>query len=165
MKIKLLILLMCFLVPELSNAQNTGIGLRLGGLNSGLTIKHSGNGTDAIEGIFSFGYRNFTVTGLYEKYIPIKSTPGLNWFAGAGAHLGFYRYGDRYYIYKRRGNVVYVDETHTSRTVVGIDGILGLNYKFKDAPFDISLDIKPFVDFFEFPNGYFDGGLSFRFVF
>jgi hypothetical protein len=144
---------------------NTGIGFRLGGLNSGITLKHFVNSSSAIEGIFGFGYRSLIVTGLYEKHFPFDNAEGLNWFVGGGAHLGFFRYGGSYYVYKKRGHVIYVDEEGASRTVAGLDFILGLDYKFREAPVDVSLDLKPFIDFFEFPTGYFDGGLSFRFTF
>jgi hypothetical protein len=143
----------------------TGIGIRVGGLNSGVTVRHFFNNTNAGEALLSFGHKSFVITGLYEKFFPIKNAEGLQGFAGAGAHIGFFRYGGSYYVYKRRGNIIYVDTENDSRAVGGLDFILGLNYKIKGAPIDLSLDIKPFVDFFEFPTGYFDGGLSFRFVF
>src|SRR5258705_697153 len=58
---------------------NTAIGARLGGLTSGLTIKHFTNPTSALEGILSFGHNSFHVTGLYEKHYDIASSEGLKW--------------------------------------------------------------------------------------
>ena len=71
-----------------SQDYHTGIGLRLGGLNSGLTVKHFVNSNSAIEGILGFGYKHFLITGLYEKQTPIADAPGLAWYYGGGAHLG-----------------------------------------------------------------------------
>src|SRR5215216_182221 len=75
----------------------TAIGVRLGGLTSGLTVKHFTNPSTALEGILSFGYRSFVITGLYEKHKDITSAPGLMWLYGIGAHVGFFRYGGYYY--------------------------------------------------------------------
>src|SRR5690242_10600001 len=76
---------------------NTAIGVRLGGLTSGLTIKHFTNPTTALEGILSFGYNSFLVTGLYEKQYDIASAQGLKWLYGIGGHVGFFRYRGYYY--------------------------------------------------------------------
>ena len=163
---KILLVLALFLGKEMAaQPYNTGIGLRLGGINSGLTLKHFVNDNTALEGIIGFGYRSFTVTGLYEKHFPVDNAPGLHWLVGGGAHIGFFRYGGSYYVYKKHNKVLYVDNDGPSRTIGGLDFILGLDYKFNGAPVNVSLDLKPFVDFFEFPTGYFDGGLSVRFVF
>lgn len=147
---------------------NTGIGVRLGGLTSGLTVKHFVNPNGgAVEGILGFGYRSFIITGLYEKHNDISTAPGLKWLYGLGAHVGFFRYGGYYYRvkYDKHGYVYYADYPDGTATVAGIDFILGLDYKFNNAPFNIGLDIKPFFDFFNGPYGYFDGALSVRFAF
>jgi hypothetical protein len=145
---------------------HNAIGFRLGGMTSGITFKHFGKPQGAFEGILSFGYRTFLITGLYEQHNIIANSPGLRWFYGGGGHVGFFRYGGYYYWVHKNGKFVYVDEPNgTSRAVVGLDFMLGLDYKFKDAPIDLSLDLKPFVDFWDGPYGYFDGALSARFTF
>ncbi len=146
---------------------NTAIGVRLGGLTSGLTIKHFTNPTTALEGILSFGHRSFVVTGLYEKQYDIASAPGLDWLYGIGGHVGFFRYGGYYYwvAYDDRGRVYYVNAPGNTAAVAGIDFILGLDYKFPNAPFNLGLDLKPFVDFYNGAYGFFDGALSVRFAF
>jgi hypothetical protein len=146
---------------------HNAIGARLGGLTSGLTFKHFGKPQGAFEGILSFGYRTFLITALYEQHNTIANAPGLRWFYGGGGHIGFFRYGGYYYwMNKKNGKFIYVDGPgDRSRAVVGLDFIIGLDYKFKDAPFDLSLDLKPFVDFWDGPYGYFDGALSARFTF
>src|SRR5688500_10593467 len=103
----------------------TGIGVRLGGLTSGLTVKHFVNPTSAIEGILGFGYRSFLITGLYEKHNNISTAPGLKWFYGLGAHIGFFRYGGYYYRVKynngygngNKGYVYYVEYPGNTATV------------------------------------------------
>ena len=63
-------------------------------------------------------------------------------------NLSIYYYGDR-----------------KSSAVVGIDFILGLEYKFQKAPITLGLDIKPAIDFLEEFPGYFDGAFTVRFTF
>ena len=143
----------------------TGIGVRLGGLTTGLTFRTFVNSNSAIEGIAGFGNKNFVLTGLYEKFKPVSNAAGLQWFYGGGAHIGFFSYGSSYWYYKNKGTHIYVEEPGHSSSVFGIDFILGMDYKFNNAPLNIGLDLKPFVDFIYGTQGYFDGALSFRFVF
>jgi len=145
----------------------TGIGFRAGGLTSGITVKHFIAPDAALEGIMSFGYRTFIITGLYEQHVDINTAPGLKWLYGGGAHLGFFRYGGYYYLvaHGNGSRVYYVDEEGATAVVGGLDFILGLDYKFNRAPFNIGLDIKPFIDFVDGVSGYFDGAISFRFAF
>jgi hypothetical protein len=115
----------------------TGIGIRGGGYENGLTIKHFTNSSTAIEGIIGFRPGVVVITGLYEKHAVAFSEPSVNWYYGAGAHIGsinggrYYRgYGkDRYY----NDNVL----------LLGADGILGLEWKIPQIPFALSVDLHP----------------------
>jgi hypothetical protein len=148
-----------------SQDYHTGIGVRLGGVTSGLSVKHFVNSNGALEGILGFGYRSFLITGLYEYHLDIANAPGLRWFYGGGAHIGFFRYGGYYYAYRHGHYIYYVDEPGMTSVVGGLDFILGLEYKFRGAPLTVGLDLKPFVDFYDGVNGYWDGAFSFRFAF
>jgi hypothetical protein len=103
------------------------IGVRLSSaaptLSNSVTVKYFMNERDALEGLVSFGTR-FGIGGLYERHQLIGNTPALTWFYGAGGYLGF--------------------QDHN--TYLGPTGIVGLDYKFKDAPLNISLDWKPELD-------------------
>jgi hypothetical protein len=163
----LLILSLTLMVPGLAVAQGykTGIGLRLSGWNTGISFKQSIGEPRAIEGLFSFRRGGFVVTGLYEKHTSFPNAEGLSWFYGGGAHVGFYDDGYDYYYYSYRNNKVYVYKDNGSATVgLGLDFILGLAYKFKNAPIDLSLDAKPFADFVDGFQGYWDGALTLRFT-
>lgn len=120
------------IVSQQSSAQNTpdyrlGLGLRLS--NSTPTLNNSFSGkyfiTDrsAVEGLVSFGSR-FGLGALLEIHQPFASAPGLRWFYGAGAYVGW----------------------QDSETYLGPTGILGLDYKFTNAPINLSLDWKPELD-------------------
>lgn len=121
------------------------IGLRAGE-TSGLTLKKSIKGNAAIEGILGFRHYGGSLTVLYEKYTPAFNAKGLSWYYGAGGHVGVYEHHHIiYYNHPRHGYYRYYD--HNNSYTLGIDGIVGLEYKITGAPIAFSLDLKPFVEF------------------
>lgn len=136
----------------------TGLGIRAGGLASGITLKHFATSSTALEGILGLGYRSFIITGLIEKHVPINNSSNFLFEYGAGAHVGFFNDNGGYYYH--RNNYAY-----NATTVVGIDGILGIEYKFKQIPLNIGMDFKPFVDLFSGGGLYFEGAFNFRYTF
>ncbi|MBI3233220.1 MAG: hypothetical protein HYZ42_04150 [Bacteroidetes bacterium] len=143
-----------------SQYYNTAIGVRLGGLTSGLTLKHFVSNDAALEGILSLGESSFLITGLYEQHNPISGASGLQLLYGIGAHIGFFNEGGSYY-YTFRGNRVY----YANSSVIGMDLILGLDYKFNGAPINIGIDVKPIIDFGPVSYVFFDTGLNLRLAF
>lgn len=150
-------LLICLILVSsgLVQAQEyrTGLGLR-GGFSSGLTIKHFVSGSNAIEGILGTHYRGFLLTGLYEKHTGAFDVSGMKWFYGGGVHLGVY---DGYYAHN------WFDDNN-SHAVMGIDGIIGLEYKIQEIPISISLDLKPALNLIGYTGFYMDFALSLRYV-
>ena len=112
-----------------SSAQNykLAIGVRLSAaaptLSNSVSVKYFMDETNALEGLISFGTR-FGIGGLYERHQLIGATPALTWFYGGGGYIGF----------------------EDGKTWVGPTGILGLDYKFQNAPLNLSLDWKPELD-------------------
>jgi hypothetical protein len=158
--------LLAITLKSTAQPYKTGIGIRLGGISSGITVKHFIGSNSAIEGIASFGRHSFLITGLYEKHQAFPKAEGLSWFYGFGAHVGFFNndYGYHYFYYKSHGDKIHIDEFYDNRVSFGGDLIIGIEYKFKDAPVDIGLDIKPFVDLVPGVYGYWEGAFSFRFT-
>lgn len=157
--------LMACIQLKAQGGYNTGLGFRLSGVTSGISVKHFTGSSTALEGILGFRYRSWILTGLFEKHQAFPNAEGLSWFYGGGAHVGLYDDGYRYYYYKVRGNkYVIADDDRKERVALGADFILGLEYKFKNAPITIGLDAKPFIDFVPAFSGYWDAALSFRFT-
>ena len=170
MKKFFLVLIICtaamWIAPQQLMAQRsygadytTSVGVRLSPFY-GLSIKHFFRKTDAIEGILHSSWGAVKVTALYEKHLPAFDEPGLRFFFGGGAHFGFG--GSRYY---SRWHSDYVGG---SRSLLGVDGILGLEYTVQDRefPVNISLDWKPAIDFSH--DAMFRGaevGLTARYIF
>jgi len=154
--LKLLALAAMLLVAVNVNAQqyNTGVGLR-GGLPSGITVKHFFAQKSAVEGILSFGWGGIGITGLYQLHNSIPDVQGLYWYYGGGAHFATAN-ADKHNPF---------DSSSGDEIFLGADGVLGLEYTFKDAPINISLDILPILNLIESPGIWFNAGLSVRYTF
>jgi len=143
-------------ISTFSMAQDysTGIGLR-GGLFNGITIKHFVGNHNAFEGIISSRWQGFNVTGLYEIHNQAFKTGGLNWYYGFGGHIGSWN----------GSNVTWATD-NLNYTVIGIDGIIGIEYNFPSIPFNISADWKPAINLVGYSGYWLDSGaISFRYVF
>jgi hypothetical protein len=131
-----------------SSDYKTALGVKF--YPGSVTLKHFLKDNAAIEGLGYFWNRGTRITGLYELHFDISGADGLKWYIGPGSHVGFYsnKYG--------------------GGSSVGVDGVLGLDYKIKEAPINFSLDWQPS---FEFGNNYGNGfsgnwgGLAIRYVF
>jgi hypothetical protein len=150
--------LIVFCLISVSNAQDykTGIGFR-GGLTNGLTVKHFTSEKSAFEFLLASRWRGFEITGLYEIHNQAFNTERLKWYYGFGAHVGFWN-GDYTHGYWGDPGVSY--------TVIGIDGILGLEYSFKEVPINLGIDWKPALNLVGYSGFWADGGaLSIRYIF
>jgi uncharacterized protein YraI len=150
----------------------TGLGLR-GGFTSGITFKHFVAPTGAVEIIAGTRWHGLSLTGLYEWHSPnALGIPGLSWEYGLGGQIGFFEgryYYSHYRNYPRRCNDPYNPRCYEywrdrSFTAFGLVGIGGLEYKFRDIPFTISLDLIPYFHFYHWLGQYIDGSISFRYV-
>lgn len=138
---------------------NTAIGLRLGGYENGISLKHFIASDTALEGILGFRPGVFVVTGFYEKHATAFAEPSLTWFYGAGAHIGgisenrYYRaYGkDRYY--------------GDNGILIGADAILGLEWQVPELPISTSLDLHPRLEVSRGPFLDLEAALTIRYTF
>jgi hypothetical protein len=154
---KLLVLVFSFFIISAAFAQSksanshsyrTALGVKVwdGG---GISLKHFFAGSNnAGELIGYFWAQGARFTGLYEIHGNISGAAGLKWYIGPGLHIGFYN--DKY------GN----------GSFAGIDGVLGLDYKFGGAPINLSLDWQPTFEFGAGRGFYGNwGGLGVRYTF
>lgn len=146
-----------------SQEYKNGIGLRLGGLTSGLSFKHFISDKHAFEMVLSVPRRGVVFTGLYQVHQSLGNQ-GLYWCYGGGAHIGsFGRNGGYFYVQNK--NKIYYFEGNENTFVLGLDLNLGLEYKIPNAPLSLGVDLKPIIDFYDGAYGFFDGGFLFRFTF
>lgn len=157
MKKMILLSALCVIVSFASNAQSMGrtyktaLGVKFWD-GAGVSFKTFVAPQNAIEVIGYFYKYGTRITGLYEIHGNVSGAPGLKWYIGPGAHIGFYDYkgysGDR--------------------AVAGIDGVLGLDYKINKAPINLSIDWQPSFEFADGDrNGFVGswGGLAIRYTF
>jgi hypothetical protein len=133
MKKIILTLTLVIIVSTFATGQDyeTGVGLRLG-TSIGVTAKHFVGQKSAFEGLLTSRWQGFEITGLYEIHNNAFDVDRLNWYFGFGAHLGFYN-----------GDNTPWGEANTNYVLLGIDGIIGIEYNFNDIPINLGLDWKP----------------------
>lgn len=138
---------------SMGSSYRTALGVKF--WPGGLTLKHFIRDNRALEGIGYFWHHGFRFTGLYEVHGDINGAPGLKWYVGPGAHFGVYNE------HWHRDDHIYEDGDFS----LGLDGVLGLDYKINGAPINLSLDINPYLEIVN--HAYFDvwGGLGIRFTF
>jgi hypothetical protein len=112
--------------PEYQRA--LGVKLSAG---AAVTYKQFVANTKALEAEAMFFSEGIRLVGLYEfHFYNIPGVDGLSWYAGPGAHVGFYRPRDK---------------SFNTAADIGIDGVIGLDYKIKNIPINLSLDWQPSI--------------------
>jgi len=127
-----------------SNNYKTAVGFKF--LNGGgLTLKTFLADKKAVEFIGFFYYLGTRITGLYEFHGALNTNGNFRWYLGAGGHASLYK--------NVRG--------------FGFDGVIGMDFKFPNQPFNIAVDWQPSVEFGGGSyNGFKDnwGGLALRYT-
>lgn len=128
---KIVLLLTAIIITSGAFAQDytKAIGLRIGS-SIGASYKQFMLPSQAIEGILDLDILDsdkmkIKVTGIYQFYFDVD-IDGLSLFAGPGASAGIY-VGD------------------SSGFLMAIDGMAGVEYKFRNAPIALSFDWNPKV--------------------
>jgi len=98
----------------------------------------------ALEGVVFIGRRGATIGVLKEYFEPALGhvSDHLYFTYGMGVHLGF-RYIDHYRVLNR----VYQLNEFRFPPLLGVDGMIGLEYRFPEFPFLISVDLKPYFEY------------------
>ncbi len=150
-------LIVCFAAAMYGQSEyKSAIGLRFGYPVS-LSYKTFISEPGAIEAFVGFrswsGYSRISLGALYQHHMQFPDVEGLKWYFGGGASVGFNNYSDS----------AYDDE---STFGIGIIGCLGLDYKFANAPVNLSLDWTPTVIIGGYGDGFGAGygALSARYV-
>jgi len=125
----LIIVSLAYIVNLNAQQYKTALGIRLSSkdavVNNSVSFKQFFNEKTAIEALFTFDKRT-AIGALLEVHKAIPSTEGLKWFYGGGVYLGFD-----------------ADKTNPSRSLMGAQGVVGLDYKFSNLPINLALDWKP----------------------
>jgi hypothetical protein len=146
--------------PDYKNA----IGIRAG-KTSGVTFKHFFNTGNAGEFILGLWTNAVGLTMLYEKNMS-PGPLGLKFYYGAGAHATA-ETGTNYYRKHNNRDQDYVYRYGDNGLALGIDGVVGLDYKIGVVPLAISVDLKPFLEVSNYGIIYtaLDAGLGIKLAF
>lgn len=132
---KKMILAMAILFTMQVNAQNktanskdykTAVGLKFWE-GVGLNLKTFLNEKTALDITGFFWKEGTLLSANYEFHGDLNTEGNLKWYLGAGANVSFIK----------------VDKS----TVMGVQGVVGLDYKFKTLPLNVALDWQPTLRF------------------
>ncbi|MCE3282004.1 MAG: hypothetical protein K0Q66_741 [Chitinophagaceae bacterium] len=131
---KVLLALAAFMLALAVTAQpyNRALGVKFP-VGTGITYKKFISEKSALEFQAVYARESFRTAGLYEFHFPFTKAEGLTWYVGPGVHVAFYK--SEY------------QKTYSSKMDLGIDGVLGLDYKFAALPINLSLDWQPSFSF------------------
>ncbi len=101
------------------------------------------------------GYRYARALGLQLHYLihkDVKNAAGLDWYYGFGGQLRLmsYRYDYRYKP-ENGPDWVVVSDQRVTETDLGLDGVIGLEYKFANAPVALFVDGTLFMEIIDEP--------------
>lgn len=144
---RFLLISVFFLTNHLVFAQgfNQAVGIR-GGLTSGLEYRYytsDAHSFKALLGTRSFGSNRglqLHVLTEYYRYDLFDFSYQLVFYYGFGAHAGYESWDKT-----EADSQIIRQETETA-FVTGIDGLLGLEYLFYEAPVTAGIEVKPFFD-------------------
>ncbi len=130
-------------------AQDKGFGLGIIlGEPTGISGKQWMSPTTAIDGAAAWnfgsgGYLHIHADYLFHNYDILKVKEGrLPLYFGIGGRIGF-----------------------SSKTVVGLRGVVGVAYQFSGAPIDAFLELAPLMDLVPGTSFHMQGGIGARFFF
>jgi hypothetical protein len=131
-KVSLLLFVFFCMAISAANAQTyqTAVGAKFytgDGSIGGINIRHSTAVNTALEGSLLFFSGGLGIEGLYEYQGPIAGAEGLQYFVGGGGMLGF-------------GTGKHNDNS----TLFALRLTGGVDYKFADAPLNVSIAFDPF---------------------
>lgn len=144
---KILLLFFLFVIPSSMFAQDYwhSVGVR-GGLSSGITYKRFVDEENAFEGILSFN-RGFKATLLKEIHQPKYHQYSENFylFHGFGGHFGFLNED-----YNSKEIDIFNAKLRksTNTPIIGLDAMIGFEYRFETVPFVFGIEYKPYFDIF-----------------
>lgn len=102
------------------------VGVRVGGANGGLTVKRNFGATAVEIGVAIAADDSGRLQALYEWQMPVLSN-GFMFYYGVGAFVGAF------------------DFSSAPQMGIGIEGVVGLEYKVPSVPVAFSLDYRPGV--------------------
>ncbi len=168
-KISTLLFLFFLAFGAFAQQYYSGIGLRVGKFNTGISYKHFMNSDNATGLQLDAYYSNVasggnTIKGFVIQQtrvkIPIIQLP-LDFIYGAGVNVGYFPFEAQGY-YKRQKK----EANYYSKSVVsaGVDLTVQIEYKIPRVPATFGIECVPFYEFLHPGPEYIDFGIVLRYV-
>lgn len=145
MKRCLIIIIFLFSVHMLyAQGYTQSLGIRAAWVSPGIEYRYYNSDTHSYRGILTVRNRGLQIHGLTEfyQYDLFPFSYQLVFFYGAGLHVGFESWDEVVFDNNQRLSSV------QSTFLAGLDGVVGLEYLFYEAPVKIGFEVKPFFDVF-----------------
>jgi hypothetical protein len=128
------------------------LGIRAAWITPGIEYRYYTSDALSIRGLLAVRNGGLQVHGLSEfhQYDLFPFSYQLVFFYGIGAHFGYESWHEWVDVNNQRSREI------KSAVLAGLDGIIGLEYLFYEAPLKAGIEMKPFFDVF--------GRQGFRFV-
>jgi len=144
-------------------------GVRLGH-TSGLTYKRYVVETEAVEMILSGRNEGMQFTAIYEFHEPMEvgfEESNFYFYYGIGAHVGFEKYDDlsKVLISETPLEFVFEDKSYFA---VGLDAMVGVEYRYLIVPMTIGFEVKPYFNFIGMryiKSQFWDAAISIKYIF
>lgn len=137
---------------------NVALGIKGGYHYNGgasLSLKHFVRSNGAFEWNFGGGKNDLWLQGLFEMNYPLNK--GVEWYWGAGADFGTWRNGFQFYSKP--------NQSYYSGVWGGVEGVIGWEYTFKQAPINFAMDLGPTVRVYPYFGVTICGGMALRYAF
>lgn len=169
--LKVVCLFMLFIISYgHSKAQqyDRSAGIRLGG-SSGLTFKKFIVDEQSIEAIISNRRSGIQLTILHLIHQPMHVSFNENFYFyyGVGGHVGSEEYSG---IDKELSNADPTEFNYIEKNylTMGIDGMIGIEYRMLSVPITLSLDLKPYLNYIDMRKikaDFWDASIAIKYVF
>jgi hypothetical protein len=165
-------ILFCFFLSAFTlHAQEykNSAGLRFG-KTEGLTYKRFITPNAALETMLGFGGYDdgMQVYANYHWYKPIPAhiTQNLHYYYGVGGHMGYIRPTRTVDYYE--GDVIVSETQQHTDYVIGVDGIIGVEYRIFTVPMTVGMELKPFFEYYALQYTrvrFWDFGFTVKYIF
>lgn len=156
-----------FTEPASAQYYDNSLGLRLG-TTSAMTYKRFITKDQAIELLVSGRKDGFQLTALYEFHRPtkLKISDKFYFYYGVGGHIGYVKdYVDEFQF---NNQVLTVESNKEALFTMGVNTVIGLEYRWLAVPMTIGADLKPFFEFIgmrETDFNFWDAAVTIKYVF
>ena len=163
-------LLIAFPITLFGQDYKNSAGLRLG-KTDGVSYKRFLSENGAVEfllgwGGYDGGLKAFT-TYQWHMQIPAHFTENLYLYWGVGGHIGYVRPSTTRNYYESDTSIV-SETAQRTYYAIGVDGIVGIEYRIYTVPMTVSMEVKPYFEYYGLKYTQFrfwDFGFTVKYIF